>query len=332
MNSATLTGLLAEAPQPDSDAAAAVAARVADILRPKGALARLDDIAVWLAGWQRSSRPAVKSPAVLLFAGDHGVCVDGVSAYPAEVTGAMCHAMRSGVATVTAMAGTLDATVELIDVGVGKPTGNLRVEPAMSEERFGEAFGAGRAAVARIETDLLVLGEMGIGNTTAAATIAAAVTGSDPSLWVGSGTGVNSRALEGKRAVVSEAVRRIADVTDPLEVLRQVGGTELVAMAGAAVEARLRSIPVLLDGYVVTAALYPLEKAVPGALDHTLAGHVSSEPGHRKLLELLGKKPLLDLGLRLGEASGALAALPLVRLAAVVVTDVATFAEVGLGR
>ena len=180
------------------------------------------------------------------------------------------------------------------------------------------------------DADLLVLGEMGIGNTTPAAAVAAAIAGGDPAGWVGPGTGVTGDQLDHTRAVVIEAVERISDVTDPIEVLRQVGGAELVAMAGAAIEARLRSIPILLDGYVVTAALLPIHEAVPGSLDHVLAGHRSPEPGHGWLLERIGKQPVLDLGLRLGEGTGAMAALPLIRLAAAGVVNVATFAEAGL--
>jgi len=258
------------------------------------------------------------------------VTLDGVSAYPAEITAAMCHAVEQSQATVTAFAKELGATVSLFDVGVGNPTGNLRIEPALDENRFIDAFEVGRTAVADGNADLLILGEMGIGNTTSAAAVAAAICGGEPATWVGPGTGVGGDQLSHKRAVVAEAVGRIAAISDPIEVLRQVGGAELVAMAGAAIEARLRSIPVLLDGYVVTAALLPLHEAAPGSLDHVIAGHLSPEPGHRWLLDRMGKEPLVDLGLRLGEGSGALAALPLVRLAIAGVLDVATFAEAGL--
>jgi len=325
-----IAAILADAPGPDLIAANAMTDRAANVLRPAGALQRLDDVAAWLAGWQRTARPSIDRPEVLLFAADHGVTFDGVSAYPVEITAAMCRAVEQSQATVTAFAKDLGARVSLIDVGVGKPTSNLRVEPALTEARFEEAFNAGRTAVADGDADLLILGEMGIGNTTPAAAIAAAIGGGDPAIWVGPGTGVAGDQLDHKRTVVAEAIERIADVADPMEVLRQVGGAELVAMAGAAVEARLRSIPILLDGYVVTAALLPVHEARPGALDHVLAGHRSPEPGHRWLLERMDKEPLIDLGLRLGEGSGALAALPLVRLAVAGVLNVATFAEAGL--
>jgi nicotinate-nucleotide--dimethylbenzimidazole phosphoribosyltransferase len=215
---------------------------------------------------------------------------------------------------------------------VGRPTANLLHEPALSEARFRRCLEDGRRAVRELEADLLVLGEMGIANTTAAAAVCATLFGGRAEEWTGRGTGVDDAGFARKVAVVEAARRRVGDGAGPLEVLRQVGGLELVAIAGAAVEARLRSMPVVLDGFVVTAAVAPLEVARPGALDHCIAGHCSGEPGHRLLLDKLGQAPLLDLGLRLGEGSGALAAVPLVRLAAACVTDVATFSEWGLSR
>ncbi|HXF57347.1 MAG TPA: nicotinate-nucleotide--dimethylbenzimidazole phosphoribosyltransferase [Actinomycetota bacterium] len=327
-----LAPLLASLPDPDREAAEAVRARAGEVLRPAGALARLDEVAAWLAGWQRTPRPAVERPAAVVFVADHGVAAEGVSAYPASVTAEMLRALRAGVATACVMARTLGARLEVVDVGVGKPSGNIAREPALTQARFGYCLEAGRRAVAALAgADLLVLGEMGIGNTTPAAAVAAALFGGSAEEWTGRGTGIDDAAYARKVAAV-EAARRRADGLRPLEVLRQVGGPELVAIAGAALEARLRSVPVVLDGFVVTAACAALEVARPGALDHCLAGHCSGEPGHRLLLEKLGKPPLLDLGLRLGEGSGALAAVPLVRLAAASVTDVATFAEWGLER
>jgi nicotinate-nucleotide--dimethylbenzimidazole phosphoribosyltransferase len=228
------------------------------------------------------------------------------------------------------MADALGVSLSVVDVGVGRPSGNLAHEAAMTPDAFRSCFEAGRRAVAELETDLLVLGEMGIANTTAASALCAVLYGGPAELWTGRGTGIDDATYERKLAAVGAAVKRIADVSDPLEVLRQVGGSELVAIAGALVEARRRSVPVLLDGFVVTAAAAPLEEARPGALAHCLAGHRSAEPGHALLLEKLGMEPLLDLSLSLGEGSGALAALPLVKLAAVCVTRVATFEEWGL--
>ncbi len=311
----------------DREAADAVRARAADILRPAGALARLDDVAAWVAEWQGTSVPAVRKPAALIFAADHGVAAAGVSKYPIDVTAAMLAAYRAGKSTISAFAAIAGATVAAIDVGVGRPTGDIRVEPALSAERFDEACAAGREAVERLDADLLVLGEMGIGNTTAAAAVVAALSGGDIEQWVGRGTGVDDEGLARKRDAVRAAVERIAGVTDPLEVLREVGGAELVAIAAAIVAARSRHLPVLIDGYVVTASALPLHAVAAGALDHCQVGHCSAEPGHRRLLQQLGKLPLLDLEMRLGEGSGAMAAVPLVAMACAGITEVPTFGE-----
>jgi nicotinate-nucleotide--dimethylbenzimidazole phosphoribosyltransferase len=326
-----VAGLLAGAPGPDELAAAAVARRAASVLRPAGALARLDELAGWLAAWQGTDRPAVRRPAAVVFAADHGVNRHDVSAYPAEVTTAMLKALREGVATACVMSRHVGAALHVVDVGVGDPTGDLASEPALGPARFRACFEAGRRAVAGLDADLLVLGEMGIGNTTAASAVTAALLGGDAEALTGRGTGVDDAGYARKLAAV-EAARHRVGVAAPLEVLRQVGGAELAAIAGAATEARLRPLPLVLDGFVVAAAVAPLEALRPGALAHAVAGHRSAEPGHRALLEWLGKPPLLDLDMRLGEASGALAAMPLLRLAAAAVTEVATFAEWGLAR
>jgi nicotinate-nucleotide--dimethylbenzimidazole phosphoribosyltransferase len=323
-----LADALASLPAGDADAAAAVRARADDILRPAGALARLDEVAVFMAAWQGTAQPAVRRPAGLIFAADHGVAAAGdVSAYPVAVTGAMMAAFRAERSTVSAFAAVAGATVDAIDVGVGRPTNDFRFEAALSPERFDEAVAAGRAAVEALDADLLVLGEMGIGNTTAAAAISAALDRGPVEAWVGRGTGVDDEGLARKRAAVAAAVGRIEGVTDPLQVLREVGGAELVAIAAAIVAARHRNLPVLLDGFVVTAAAAPLAAVRPDALDHCLVGHCSAEPGHRRLLDRLGKQPLLTLDMRLGEGSGAMAAVPLVAMACAGVTAVPTFGE-----
>jgi len=228
------------------------------------------------------------------------------------------------------MARSVGAELRVVDTGVGEPSGDITISAALSVERFAECFDAGRAAVAEAACDLLILGEMGIGNTTPAAAIAASLYGGTAEQWTGRGTGVDDETWGRKVAAVEAARGRLTEGAGPIEILRQVGGTELAAIAGAVAEARVRSIPIVLDGFVVTSAAAPLEALVPGALDHCVAGHRSPEPGHSLLLEKLAKEPLLDLGMRLGEASGALAAVPLIRLAAAAVVEVATFEEWGL--
>jgi len=328
-----LSSLMADLPEPDASARDAVTARAASALRPTGALARLDEVAAWLAAWQRTERPAVDAPRAVVFAADHGVAaVTGVSAYPTEVTVAMLDALEKGAATAAAMTNALGMPLDVVDVGVSRPTGDLRVEPAMDATRFDAAVQAGVDAVARAaDADLLVFGEMGIGNTTAAAAVAATLYDEPASEWCGRGTGLDDEGVSRKADAVEACRARVRAITDdPIEILRHAGGAELAAIAGGVAEARRRSIAVLLDGYVVTAAIAPLAVARPGALDHVLAGHRSAEPGHRRLLERLGLTPLIELDLRLGEGSGALIAVPIVRLAAVAVVDVATFQEWGL--
>jgi len=317
-------------PDGDGDAASELQTRIANVVRPSGALDRLDRAAIWLAEWQRTSRPSVDAPAALIFAADHGVATAGVSAYPASVTRAMVEALRDGVATASVMAEAVGASLDVIDLGVGVPTGDIRTEPALDLDRFHECFREGREAVKRLDgADLLVVGEMGIGNTTAAAAVCCGLFGGPAAQWTGRGTGVDDERLAVKVRSVDTAVRRLGRV-DPLEVLRQLGGAELVGMAGAVFEARFSRLPVVLDGFVASAAAAALERLRPGALQHTVAGHRSAELGHRLLLQELDKEPLLDLGLRLGEASGALAAVPILRLAAVCATRVATFQDRGI--
>lgn len=321
---------LVEMSQPDEVAAAIVRERAADVLRPAGALKRLDDVAVHIAAWQGSATPHVEHPSMLLFAGDHGVATAGVSNYSSDVTAAMLAAVRAGRATINALARSTGATLAVFDVGVGRPTGDIRNEPALSPERFGEAIDV---AISAVDTavadgaDLLVLGELGIGNTTISAALPAALLGGDVDDWIGRGTGIDDEGLARKHAAVTAAVARVDGVDDPIEIMRQVGGSELAAIAAACARARHHRLPVVLDGFVATAAVLPLHLAQPGALDHCLVGHLSAEPGHRRLVEYLDKQPLLDLEMRLGEGSGALAAVPLVRMACACVVEVATFDE-----
>jgi nicotinate-nucleotide--dimethylbenzimidazole phosphoribosyltransferase len=254
---------------------------------------------------------------------------ESVSAYPPSVTASVVKAIDEGVATSSVLARLAGVDLAVCEVGVGLPTGNVAREPALSEGRFLECMEAGRGAVASRRTDLLVLGEMGIGNTTVAAAVCAALFGGSAADWTGPGAGLDAEGVAHKANVV-ETARRRTGLAGPFDVLRDLGGAELAAIAGAVLEARRRSIPVVLDGYVVTAAAAPLEVARPGALDHCLAAHRAAEPGHGRLLDRLGMRPLLDLEMRLGEGSGALLAVPLIRMAAAAVTEVATLDEWGV--
>lgn len=330
MTRAWLETQLTNLVEPDEDSRTAVRDRVAEILRPLDATKALDDVAVWVSGWQRNPRPLVERPAALVFAANHGVARAGVSKYPIEVTSSMVAAFRSGSSTINAWAAIAGATVDVIDVGVDDPSGDIRTTTAVPAERFDHVVTSARHAVEALDADLLVIGEMGIGNTTAAAAVCHALLGATAELWVGRGTGVDDSSLAVKIDAVREAVARLqreCPDASPLDVLAEVGGLELVAMAAAIVAARQRSLPVVLDGYVVTASALAVSMCTPTAIDHCWIGHRSAEPGHTRVLDRLGARPLIDLGLRLGEASGAMAAVPLVRMACAGVTAVPTFGE-----
>ncbi len=308
--------------------------RAGSILRPPGAMARFDDLAAWVAGWQGSPEPALHRPSIIVFAGEHGVVAEGVSAFGSEVNAEMMNAFRLGRASVSAIGRVVGAQVFAVDVGVGQPTGNIRTEPALSQDRLVESFDAGRSAVRERESDFLVFGEMGIGNTTAAAALSAAIllnpgrrTFDNIAGFVGVGSGLDDDRYKHKVEVVVDAVERVGDLVDPIGLLAELGGTELAAICGAIFEARLKATPVLLDGYIATAPALVLHAIAPDLVDHTRAGHRSAEPGHGSVLKELGHSPLLDLDMRLGEGSGAAAAIPLVSMACSLVTEVPTFDE-----
>ncbi|MEQ8344593.1 MAG: nicotinate-nucleotide--dimethylbenzimidazole phosphoribosyltransferase [Sneathiellaceae bacterium] len=317
--------------RPDERAAGRVAARQVELTKPPGSLGRLEALCAWLAAWQGAGGPQARAPQVLVFAGNHGVADRGVSAFPAAVTAAMVANFRARGAAVNQLADLAGAGFAVHPLELDRPTGDFTSGPAMSEDEVVAAFGTGWAAVG--DTDLLCLGEMGIGNTTAAAALCAALYGGDGAAWVGPGTGVDAAGLQRKAAVVDLGLARHAGIIgDPLQALRCLGGREIAAMAGAILAARYRRVPVLLDGFVCCAAAAVLQSRAPDALDHCLAAHVSAEPGHRRLLQRLGLVPLLDLEMRLGEASGAALALLLVRAALACHHGMATFADAAVPR
>ena len=312
------------------DAEAAALERQSMLTKPPGSLGRLERIAAFLAGWQGRAVPKLDNVAVLVFAGSHGVTAQGVSAFPAEVTAQMVANFAAGGAAINQLARQAGATLDVVELDVDRPTGDFTQGPAMNEDDFAAAVAKGRAAV-KPDVDLICVGEMGIGNTTAAAALSAALFGGSGSEWVGRGTGVDDAGLARKAAAVDAALARHGNaLRDPIDAARLVGGRELAAILGAVLEARLRSIPVLLDGFVATAAAAPLARLVDGGLAHALAGHVSAEAQHRRLLGLLGLDPILDLGMRLGEASGACLAVNILRGALACHAGMATFAEAGV--
>jgi nicotinate-nucleotide--dimethylbenzimidazole phosphoribosyltransferase len=287
----------------------------------------LEDIAVFLAGWSRDGTPRAERVATHLFAGNHGVTVHGVSPYPASVTAQMVENFRCGGAAINALSRALQFDLHVHALDLDRPTGDIATAPAMTTVEAAAAFMRGAASVDP-DLDLLIVGEMGIGNTTIAAALAAFVCGGHAGDWVGAGTGLDALGVAQKAAVVERALARHRQTPrSALAVFAALGGRELAAMAGAIVAARRRRIPVLIDGYVVTAALAVLAMENSEITAHCLAGHVSAERAHRRLLAHLNLPPLLDLGLKLGEGSGAALALPLVRAAVATHTGMATFTE-----
>lgn len=323
---------LAGAPEPDTQARDAARARQEQLTKPPGSLGRLEDLAVWYAGWRGDARPRITAPQVVIFAGNHGVAARGVSAFPPEVTVQMVANFQAGGAAINQLCRAAGASLAVVPLRLDQPTADFTTAPAMSGAEVMAALSAGWDAVAP-GTDLLVVGEMGIGNTTSAAAIAHALFGGTAQDWVGRGTGVDEAGLARKVAVVAEGVARHGGPdtgTTPLEVLRRLGGREIAAMAGAIARARVDRIPVILDGFIACAAAAVLHEAVPGSVDHAVAGHVSAESAHGALLQALGQEPILDLGLRLGEGSGAALAISILRAAVECHSGMATFAEAGV--
>lgn len=327
---ADIRALLAQLPTVDARALAAAERREPELLKPRGALGRLEEIAAWLAGWQGQHPPKLGRAAIFVFAGNHGITEQGVSAYPAKVTAQMVESFEAGGAAINQLARENDAALTVVPLDLDRPTADFTEQPALSEADCLAAFNRGLTAPPD-ELDIIAVGEMGIGNTTSAAALCAALFGGEPALWVGPGTGVDAAGLARKIEVIGRALDQHARrLGDPLEVLRCLGGRELAAICGAILAGRLRRTPVILDGYVTTAAAAVLQKLAPGALGHCIAGHVSAEPGHRRLLAALGMTPVLDLGMRLGEASGAALALAVVRGAVACHNGMATFADAGV--
>ena len=319
-------------PAGDEGAAKAVASRQETLTKPQGSLGRLEDIAAWLARWQGRAMPQLDRVKVFVFAGNHGVTAQGVSAFPPEVTVQMVENFSAGGAAINQLARIAGADLAVIALRLDQPTGDFTQGPAMDDAAFLEAVSAGYDAVTE-DLDLICLGEMGIGNTTPAAAISAALFGGDVRRWTGRGTGVDDAGLARKVAAIEAGLTRHAErLSDPLAIAAALGGRELAAILGATLAARHHGVPVLLDGFVCSAAAAPLAKLHADGLAHALAAHVSAEAGHRGLLEALSLEPLLDLGMRLGEASGACLAVNVVRSALECHRRMASFAEAGVSE
>jgi nicotinate-nucleotide--dimethylbenzimidazole phosphoribosyltransferase len=315
-------------PRADQAARDAAMARDRTLTKPPGALGRLEEIAVFLAGWQGNPIRAERIQ-VLLFAGNHGVTRQGVSPYPAEVTAQMVANFNQGGAAINAIAGQLGLSLSVLPVDLERPTGDISLEDAMDEAETLSALNIGAGALDDA-TDILVVGEMGIGNTTVAAALCAAAFGGSGQDWAGAGTGLDTPGIQHKAAVIDRALGRAGTQANAFDILQRLGGREIAAMAGAICAARARKIPVLLDGFVTCAAVAPLFAFHPDILAHCLAAHRSAERGHTRLLEHFQLEPLLALGMRLGEGSGAALATSIVRAAVATHTRMATFAGAGV--
>ncbi|MAJ34565.1 MAG: nicotinate-nucleotide--dimethylbenzimidazole phosphoribosyltransferase [Candidatus Puniceispirillum sp. TMED52] len=321
---------IAQMPLTDINMVEAAELRQGQLTKPPGSLGRLEQIAIWLAGWQEQEKPEINAPACLIFAGNHGITNKGVSAFPSEVTEQMVLNFQHGGAAINQLCKTAGASLNVFSLSLDKPTADFSEQPAMSIDDTLAAMQIGADAIPD-NADLILPGEMGIGNTSSAAALSHLVFGDQPATWTGRGTGLDDDRLAHKTAIIKQAVARIGDrPLDAVTMLSELGGRELAAIAGCVLAARLRRIPVLLDGFISTAACLPLWAANEHALDHCQISHYSKEPGHRHVINALGKPAILDLDLRLGEASGAAIALMIVKAALCTHNGMATFAEAGV--
>ena len=322
--------LVSNLPMADAQALSEARDRESRLTKPAGALGRLEDLVAWLSAWQGRHPPQLDHAQALVFAGNHGVTAQGISAFPAEATAQMVANFAAGGAAINQLARAYGADLRVISLDLERPTVDFTAAPAMSEKECMVAFTAGWEAV-RTNSDIVLVGEMGIGNTTSAAALCRLLLDGTPADWAGPGTGLDAAGIARKIEVIDRAVElHGAYANDPLDSLRRVGGRELAAIGGAVLAARHTCAPVILDGYVATAAAAVLHELKAGALDHCIAGHISAEPGHGRVLAALGKEPLVSLGMRLGEGSGAAVALGVVRGAVAAHAGMATFAEAGV--
>lgn len=317
-------------PLTDISARDAALARQNILTKPQGSLGKLEDLAIFMAGWRGTARPTITTAQALVFAGNHGICAQGVNPYPQEVTAQMVGNFQAGGAAINQLCRANGAELNVIALELDRPTADFTQSPAMSEAETLRAMQAGADAVNPL-ADVLILGEMGIGNSTVAAALTTALFGGSPSDWVGPGTGADAAGIARKVAAINAGVARHQGLA-PMQVLAALGGREQAAICGAVLAARMARIPVILDGFICTAAASVLFAVDKGMLDHCLVGHVSAEPGHAKLLAAIGKTAVLQFDMRLGEGSGAALALGIVRSALAVHNGMATFGEAGVSE
>jgi nicotinate-nucleotide--dimethylbenzimidazole phosphoribosyltransferase len=327
---AEVLDLLMLVPEGNEEAVDAVRMHDAQLTKPPGSLGRMEDLVEWLARWQGKSPPMLDNPMVAIFAANHGVTDQGVSAFPREVTAQMVANFTAGGAAISQICALHELNLRVFELALEVPTGDITLAPAMDDKTCAATIAYGMEAIAG-RPDCLAIGEMGIGNTTVAAAIYAALYGGSGVDWVGRGTGVDDAGLSRKADAVDRALAfHREDLTDSLAILARLGGREIAAMLGALVAARHQKIPVIVDGFVATAATAVAHAVNPHAIDHCIFAHVSAESAHGKALEHMGVTPLLDLGMRLGEGSGAALGMVLTKTALHLHTHMATFASAGV--
>ena len=329
---ADIDALLTNLPAPDAAAQSAARAHQDSLTKPPGSLGRLEDIAVFLAGWQAMPHPQLSHCQALVFAGNHGVCAQGVNAFPQSVTEQMVLNFTSGGAAINQLCQVAGADLSVIPLAELTPTRDFTTHEALTEAQVLDALNRGADAL-NDGGHVVILGEMGIGNSTVAAALCAALIGGAAEQWIGPGTGADSDGLKRKTAAVSAGLERHAALLgSPLAILRALGGYEQAALCGAILGARMQRTPVILDGFICSAAAAVLHAIDPRLLDHCLVGHISGEPGHEHLLAHLDKRPLLDLGMRLGEGTGAAVAVSILRAAVACHNGMATFEHAGVSQ
>ena len=323
-----ISNCLKEIPSRDPIDVEKAKSRNQELTKPLGSLGRLEDLAIWYCSWQGYQKTQIENILVAIFAGNHGVAKRGVSAFPIEVTAQMVTNFHQGGAAINQLTNLLPATLKVIELNLDQPTGDISTKPAMNQKEFHEAFQTGWEAI-NPSYDLIILGEMGIGNTTSASAIGYALFGGKVEEWVGSGTGISDKSLQFKQKIVEQAVNlfQTQKLDSPLELIRCLGGRELVAIMGSLVKARMNKIPVIIDGFISTAPLAVLHAIDSRLTEHAVAGHLSLEGGHRTFLDKLGLNPILDLKMRLGEGSGAAVAAHILRSAVTCYGGMATFSQ-----
>ena len=304
----------------------------ATLTKPQGSLGRLEELACFFAGWQGTEKPKLENIQVAIFAGNHGVSEQGISAFPSEVTSQMVENFKNGGAAINQLAQLFNAELQVYEMDLDLPTNDFTKKPALTEQECLNAISVGWNSVDP-KSDLFLAGEMGIGNTTSAAAIAAALCGGGGVDWVGRGTGISDKALQKKVEVVDKGLaKHSVGIVPPLKILQRLGGKEIAAIVGAILATRFKKIPFLLDGFICGSAALVLSKMLPGSIDHVISGHVSAESAHKKMLKELKKKPLISLDLRLGEGSGAAVSLGIIKSALACHSGMASFSSAGVSN